>query len=63
MAKYIRKTVDVWNIYQDCGDGWEVVNAESTFRDANSSVKEYRANMPEYPVKIEKCREYITNGV
>lgn len=58
---YIRKTRDVWNVQQFTGSqyGWEDVCAEERFREARERVKEYRANQPEYPVRIKRTRERI----
>lgn len=59
MSKYIRKTEDVYNIYQHSSAGWEIVNCEPTWRKARESIIEYRENAPEFPYKIKKCREKI----
>ena len=56
--KYIRKTEDEYNILQyarECGI-WEIVNCESNWLDARRSLKEYRENSPEIPVKCVKTR-------
>lgn len=58
MAKYIRKTEDVYNIYQNTSEGWELVNCEMTRKLAKISIKEYRENIPGV-YKIKKCREKI----
>lgn len=56
---YTRKTVDVFDIEQYTGRqyGWEVVTSEENRREARERIKEYRANQPEYPVRIRKHRE------
>lgn len=56
---YQRTTVDEFDIEQYIGQGWEVVNCETTRKMARTSVKEYRANQPEYPVRIVKRRVKI----
>jgi len=53
---YQRKTHDEWDI-QQCFDGqWETVNTELTWEDKRRSVREYRDNQPEYPVRSVKRR-------
>lgn len=58
---YQRKTRDYWDIEQQTGPryGWEVVNSETTRADTKRSLKEYRDNQPEYPVRSVKRRERI----
>jgi len=58
MSKYIRKTEDVYNIYQHSSAGWEIVNCEPTCKKAKESLKEYRENAPGF-YKAKKCRERI----
>jgi predicted TIM-barrel fold metal-dependent hydrolase len=53
---YKRKTEDVWIILQHCGEGWEEVSAESSWKDTRRALAEYRENQPEYPVKAKKTR-------
>jgi len=57
---YQRKTRDYWDIEQHTGYGWEVVNAEETWKDAKRSLKEYRENQPMFGVRARKRRERIT---
>ncbi len=52
---YQRKTEDEYQIHQLTACGWEEVTAESTRKEAMARLKEYRANQPEYAVKIV-CR-------
>jgi hypothetical protein len=58
---YIRKTRDYWSIQQYTGGqyGWEEVNAEDTWPDAQRSLREYRENQPEYPVRAKRKRERL----
>jgi len=53
-----RTTDDVWEIQQDWGygDGWECVDAETSFKAAKKSLQEYRENQPAVPVRIKKRR-------
>ena len=55
---YKRKTTDEYDIMADYGQGWELVNCETTRKDARRSVKEYREN-ESYPCKIVKRRVKI----
>ena len=50
------KTIDEFQIHVNYGQGWEYEIAEETLREARFRIKEYRANCPEYPVKIVKRR-------
>jgi hypothetical protein len=58
---YQRKTRDYWSIQQYTGAEykWEEVNAEDTWKDAKRSLREYRENQPEYPVRARRKRERI----
>jgi hypothetical protein len=60
-VSYQRKTRDYWDIEQNCGygDGWEVVCAEDTWKEAKAQLRCYRENQPEYPVRASKRREHI----
>ena len=53
---YQRKTTDEYQIWQFCSGQWCEVCAESTWKEARARLKEYRANQPEYAVKIVKRR-------
>ena len=66
-TKYVRKTVDEFEIQQYTGTqyGWECVCAEETRKEAKERLKEYRTNQPELAVKMVKKRvkkEEVTNG-
>lgn len=52
---YIRKTVDVWEMYCNYGHGWEYELTEYTVKDIANRIKEYYKNSP-YPYKIVKRR-------
>jgi len=56
MSKYIRKTEDEYQIWQNLYGAWEEVSCCSTFKDARREIKEYRENQPEFAVKIKKVR-------
>ena len=58
---YQRKTRDYWDIQQYTGSqyGWESVSAEDTWKDATQTLREYRENQPEYPVRARRKRESI----
>jgi len=53
---YNRKTIDVWTLCLDYGQGWEEETSETSFSEIKLRVKEYRENCPEYPRKIIKRR-------
>lgn len=55
-----RTTRDTWQIHVHYGEGWEHECTEFTRQDAREQRDTYRANCPEYPVKIVKKREPIT---
>ena len=54
---YERKTIDVWWLMVDYGEGWEYELGEYTPGEARKRLKEYRDNCPQYPAKIVKHRE------
>jgi hypothetical protein len=56
MSKYVRKTEDEFQIWQNLYGTWEEVSCCSTRKDALREVKEYRENQPEFAVKIKKVR-------
>jgi hypothetical protein len=56
LVAYQRKTEDEYQIHQKTEEGWEEVCAESTWKEARQTLKEYRENQPEYPVKSVKKR-------
>lgn len=58
---YQRKTRDYWSIqqYTGSGYGWEEVSANETLKEAREALKEYRANQPEFPVRVRLKREKI----
>lgn len=55
---YTRKTRDEWQLLIDYGYGYgyEYEIAEDTLDAIRQRAKEYRENMPQYPVKIVKRR-------
>jgi len=62
---YVRKTRDYWSVQQWTGRdyGWEEVTAEESRHEAVLRRREYRANQPEYPVRIRRCREPIPPAI
>jgi hypothetical protein len=58
---YVRKTRDYFAIEQYTGAeyGWEEVCAEEHRRAAVATVRDYRANQPEYPVRWRRRREKL----
>ena len=58
---HTRKTRDYWSIQQYTGGqyGWEEVCADATWKEARQTLKEYRENQPEYPVRARCKRERI----
>jgi hypothetical protein len=55
---YVRKTVDVWALDVNYGQGWEHEITEPTLLEARERRKEYRENCS-YPVRIRLMREKI----
>lgn len=51
--------MDVWALYVNYGQGWEYEFAEDTHEEICKRRKEYRENLPQYPVKIVLKREKI----
>lgn len=58
---YIRKTIDVWVIESNFGNGWETETNELTKKAAMSQARIYRENSP-YPIRVRKTRERIQKG-
>lgn len=52
-----RKTIDVYQLHVNYGQGWEYEIAEFTRHAARKRKKEYSRNCPEYDTKIVKKRE------
>jgi hypothetical protein len=61
---YQRVTRDVWVIQTDYGygDGWEDTTEEETRAAALEQRNTYRENQPEYPHRLIKRRERITDN-
>lgn len=53
---YVRKTVDVWRVYVNYGQGWEHECTELSRADVKVNSKAYRESCP-YPVRVRKGRE------
>ena len=56
---YVRKTEDEFDIEGDYGQGFEIVTCETTWRQAITTKKEYRANEPGISFRIRKHRVKI----
>jgi len=56
-SKAVRKTIDTWELHVDYGQGYEHELTEESRQEANTRLKEYRVNCPQYPAKIIKRRE------
>lgn len=56
---YQRKTRDVWRLWVDYGQDYELELEEYTRAEARQRLKEYRENCPKYPCYISKGRERI----
>lgn len=54
---YERKTIDVWWLMVDYGQGWEYEIGYYTLAEARKRLREYRENCLMYPSKIMKRRE------
>jgi hypothetical protein len=55
---YIRKTEDVWRLYVNYGQGWELETTENSFQAYKENRKAYRENCT-YPQKWKRGREKI----
>jgi len=51
-----RKTIDVYEMHVNYGQGWEHETTEFTLKDARAQRKTYRENCPEYPTKLVRRR-------
>lgn len=62
---YIRKTRDVYEIQVNYGYdyGFECVCTESTWKEGEARLKEYRENEPQYASKMVCKRERIQESV
>lgn len=56
---YQRKTRDVWHLWVNYGQGYELELTEETREGAKQRLKEYKENCPQYPCYISKHRERI----
>lgn len=54
---YERKTIDVWKIFVNYGQGWEHEHTELTKKDLWRALREYRENVPGIRIKWQKGRE------
>ena len=53
----INKFLYGWKILVHYGQGWEYETFETAYSAAKQRIQEYRANAPEFPVKIVRGRE------
>lgn len=49
---YKRKTADEWQVLGDYGQGFELVTAAATKKEANQYLKDYQQNEPGISFKI-----------
>lgn len=56
MSKYVRKTIDEYDVQQWHSGQWETVDCQPTRKEAQASKKVYRENQPEYAIRIVKHR-------
>lgn len=56
---YQRKTHDVWYLWVNYGQGYELELIEETKGEAKLRLREYRENCPQYPCYISMHRERI----
>jgi len=56
---YKRKTIDVYDIEGDYGQGFECVSCETTYDDKRRCLREYRENEPGIVFRVVKRRERI----
>ena len=54
---YVRKTVDVWRLFVNYGQGWEYEGTDCSRQEAQQTLKSYRENCPQYPARIVFGRE------
>jgi hypothetical protein len=61
-STYQCKTRDVYEVQQYTGPGygWECVTAEETSGEAVKRLREYRREQPQYPARLVKTRERIS---
>lgn len=55
---YKRKTVDVWRLYVNYGQGWEHEVTNYSRAESNEDSRAYCENQP-YPIKIVRGRESV----
>lgn len=58
---YHRKTIDEYQVQQYYPTGWETVTTEDSKAQAYAQLRCYRANQPEYPVRVHKVRVLISD--
>lgn len=56
---YKRKTIDVYDIEGNYGQGFEAVNTETDWNAARRSIREYRENEPGIAFRLKRRRERI----
>jgi hypothetical protein len=59
---YTRKTRDEWQLWINYGQGWEHETSESSWSDYVKQRDCYRANCPQYPVKLKMKRVPIAGA-
>ena len=56
---YIRKTYDEYQIFSNCGYGWNYETSEETYKALKEQLKCYRDNCPNMAFKWKKVRVKI----
>lgn len=62
VSTYKRKTIDVWRIYVNYGQGWEHECTEMTREAMKENRRAYRENCA-WPVKVVRGREKVKEVV
>ena len=45
---YIRKTIDIWIVQGNYGQGWEDLTTSEEYKEACLDFKDYKENEPQY---------------
>lgn len=49
---YIRKTIDMWIVQGNYGEGWEDVTSSENYKEARQDLKDYRENDKIYSYRL-----------
>lgn len=55
--KYVRKTVDTWELWTNYGQGWGHETTELSWREMREQKRAYRENCPGVRLMVKKRRE------